>query len=121
MIFYMDSANGTSYSGAAYIYSLLGSNCKEAVCEKTSDYAFNSAPNPFNPTTQISFSLPSKSPVNLTIYNIRGQAVKTLVSGLREAGTHTITWNAQGVNAGVYFYRLKAWEKVMVKKGVLVR
>jgi cytochrome c peroxidase len=69
-------------------------------------------PNPFNPETEISFSLPEMMEVSLTVYNILGQEVKTLLNGEMDAGTHTIHWNARdnagnSVASGVYFYRLK--------------
>jgi hypothetical protein len=70
-------------------------------------------PNPFNPTTEITFALPEQSTVVLTIYNVLGQEVRTLVSGAQPAGTHTVGWNAQSnsgipVSSGVYFYRLES-------------
>ncbi len=65
-------------------------------------------PNPFNPTTNIKFSLKADSKVTLNIYNIRGQKVKTLINDNMEAGYHTIVWNGRddsgkSVSSGVYF------------------
>ncbi len=70
-------------------------------------------PNPFNPETEISFSVPQRMQVSLVIYNILGEKVKTLVSGEIDAGTHSIHWNGRdeagnSVASGIYFYRLKA-------------
>jgi hypothetical protein len=70
-------------------------------------------PNPFNPTTQISFSLPNTERVTLTIYNLIGQKIRTLVDGTMSAGSHVVTWNGKdtrGVQmpSGVYFYRLES-------------
>ncbi|HXX65023.1 MAG TPA: FlgD immunoglobulin-like domain containing protein, partial [Bacteroidota bacterium] len=70
-------------------------------------------PNPFNPTTQIRFSLPNVSTVSLVVYNILGQRIATLASGLAAAGEHVVTWNGRdqagrAVSSGVYFYRLQA-------------
>jgi hypothetical protein len=69
-------------------------------------------PNPFNPTTTIAFSIKERAPVTLTIYNVRGQRVKTLVTDTRAPGvTYRIQWDGrndagQQVASGVYFYRL---------------
>ena len=68
-------------------------------------------PNPFNPETTISFALPKECKVNLSIYNIRGQKVKTLVNESKATGSHSVVWNGtddngRGVSSGIYFYRL---------------
>jgi hypothetical protein len=70
-------------------------------------------PNPFNPSTKIEFALPVQSKVQLNIYNILGQKVKTLFEGELQAGNHNFTWNADDTNgkklsSGIYFYELKA-------------
>jgi hypothetical protein len=69
-------------------------------------------PNPFNPTTEISFSLPERAQVSLVIYNILGEKVKTLVNQTMEAGNYNVTWDSKdeagnSVASGIYFYRLK--------------
>ncbi len=69
-------------------------------------------PNPFNPSTTIQFRLPKVSEVNLTVYNVLGQQVRSLVADVREAGTHTIEWdgrddNGSTVQSGMYFYRIQ--------------
>jgi hypothetical protein len=64
-------------------------------------------PNPFNPSTSISYDLKSESRVRLTVFNTIGQEVVTLVDGRLPAGAHRIAWNAP-VSSGVYFYRLEA-------------
>jgi subtilisin family serine protease len=78
-------------------------------------------PNPFNPATEISFSLPIASDVKLEIFNILGERVKVLADGYFEAGTHTINWNADRSASGIYFYRIKAGEFVSSKKMVLLK
>jgi len=83
-------------------------------------------PNPFNPETDISFSLPERTRVSLFIYNILGEKVKTLVSGDMAAGTHTIHWNGRdeagnSVASGIYFYRLKTESFDQTKKMVLMK
>jgi len=71
-------------------------------------------PNPFNPTTQIEYGLPVDGQVKLTVYDLLGQEVRSLISGLdQSAGYHNIMWDARdnrglAVSAGVYIYRLAA-------------
>ncbi|MBP1648999.1 MAG: Por secretion system C-terminal sorting protein [Bacteroidetes bacterium] len=65
-------------------------------------------PNPFNPSTTIQFSLPRSAQVSLTVVNLIGEKVATLVSRRIEQGTHAIQWNASGIPSGMYFYRLEA-------------
>lgn len=70
-------------------------------------------PNPFNPSTQISWELPQRAMTTLSIYNILGQKIRTLTSGVFSAGRHTLLWDGKdqsgtAVSAGVYMYRLEA-------------
>jgi hypothetical protein len=78
-------------------------------------------PNPFNPETEIAFTLPEASPVTVTVYNILGQVVMEQIKGNMKAGYHTVTWNASGMNSGVYFYRLQASEFTATRRMVLVK
>lgn len=78
-------------------------------------------PNPFNPETRIDFTLDTKSEVNLTIYNMLGQEVATLVDEVKAAGNHKVTWSASDVASGVYFYRLTAGDLTLTKKMVLLK
>ena len=78
-------------------------------------------PNPFNPHTRIEFKLPAAGHVNLTIYNVLGQRVTTLINKNLNAGSHRVTWdgrNAKGlpVGSGVYCYQLKAGNLIVSKK-----
>jgi hypothetical protein len=76
-------------------------------------------PNPFNPKTTISFQIPKSSFVNLSVYNALGQRVETLVNEHKNAGSYTVDWNTDNVNAGIYFYRIQAGEFCSVKKCVV--
>lgn len=83
-------------------------------------------PNPFNPTTSIKFNIPKAGDVNLNVYNVKGQHVKTLVSGKMAAGEHTVTWsgndkNERSVASGIYFYKLETNGKSEMKKMLLMK
>ena len=83
-------------------------------------------PNPFNPTTAISYSLPEATHVTLTVYDLSGRAVRTLVSGVQPAGRYTAVWDAKnddGAQApsGVYIYRITAGEFTKTFKMTLLK
>ena len=78
-------------------------------------------PNPFNPSTNVEFSLPSSSQVRLTVYNMLGQEVATLVNGQMEAGTHTVRFDASRLSSGIYLYRLNAGSFVKTMKMILLK
>jgi len=84
-------------------------------------------PNPFNPTTTISFSIQELSKINLSIYNIKGQKVKTLVNNELTSGSHSIIWNGKNesgetVSSGLFFYKLNVNGKAEeVKKCLLLK
>lgn len=83
-------------------------------------------PNPFNPSTTIEFAIPHAEKVNVSIYNVLGQHVRTLVDGDKQAGTHRVHWDAHDSSdnplaSGVYFMRLTSPERTMMKKIVLLR
>jgi hypothetical protein len=78
-------------------------------------------PNPFNPTTTIRFDLPYASQVALTVFNLLGQQVATLVDRKLEAGGHRVEFNAADLPSGVYFYRIEASNFVDTKKMVVLK
>jgi flagellar hook assembly protein FlgD len=83
-------------------------------------------PNPFNPETRISFSLPEASNVELNVFNIKGQLVKTLVKGVYSEGKQNIIWdgtdnNNLKVGSGIYFYKLKTEKESISRKMLLVK
>ncbi len=92
-------------------------------------YSFNldqNRPNPFNPATTVEYSLARKSHVNISIYNILGQKVITLVDGEQEAGQHHAVWeghdgNGSQVASGIYFYKMEAGDYVQTRKMALMR
>jgi hypothetical protein len=78
-------------------------------------------PNPFNPATTISYSLPKAGDVNLKIFNVLGQEVKSLVNQFQNVGTYTVTFDASSLPSGVYFYSLNADNFSQVKKMMLLK
>jgi len=78
-------------------------------------------PNPFNPITNIEFSIPKTEFVTLKIYNLLGQKVSTLVSEKMKPGKYTYTWDAERLATGIYFYKLEAGEKTQIKKMILMK
>ena len=78
-------------------------------------------PNPFNPTTIINFQLPMSSFVTLKVYDILGREVKVLVNEKLKAGTYTVTFNADKLSSGIYFYRLHAGSFTETKRLLLLR
>ena len=78
-------------------------------------------PNPFNPMTEISFSLASESTVQLVVYNVKGQEVVKLANGTYSAGQHAFTWDAGNHPSGVYFYRLQAGEFSETRKMLMLK
>ena len=78
-------------------------------------------PNPFNPTTNIQFGLPEQTQVRLEVFNILGQRVATLVNEVRQAGYHTVHFDASRLSSGMYLYRLEAGNTVRTNKMMLVK
>ncbi|UCH85067.1 MAG: putative Ig domain-containing protein [Candidatus Latescibacterota bacterium] len=83
-------------------------------------------PNPFNPTTTVSFVLPREMDVNLSIYDAQGRRIVTLLNGKGSAGSKDVVWdgkdaNGTPVSSGVYFYRLTAGNRTLTRKMVLLK
>ncbi|MFO8145596.1 MAG: choice-of-anchor J domain-containing protein [Candidatus Syntrophosphaera sp.] len=83
-------------------------------------------PNPFNPETTIRFSLKEAAPVNIGIYNVKGQLVRTLVNAEKTSGNHSVVWNGRddngsSVSSGVYFYKMNAGKYSSTRKMILMK
>ena len=78
-------------------------------------------PNPFNPSTEVSFSLPIDNHVKLSAYDVRGKEVDVIFEGAQSVGQHSYTWNASNLPSGVYYIRLQAGELVTSQKALLVK
>jgi hypothetical protein len=79
-------------------------------------------PNPFNPTTQISYQLDSPSEVSLSIYSLTGQKVGTLINGeFKQAGEYSVPFDASNLASGIYIYRLRAGDQMFTRKMTLLK
>ena len=111
----------TSIASARSVYQsiITDVNNKKAVV-----YSFNLSqnyPNPFNPTTIINYSLPKASNVKLTIYNLLGQIVATIVNSFKQAGKHSIQFSAANIASGVYIYTINAGNFFASRKMLLLK
>ncbi|MDA3814596.1 MAG: C25 family cysteine peptidase [Candidatus Cloacimonetes bacterium] len=94
--------------------------------ELPSNLAISNYPNPFNPTTTITYSLPNDSMIELRVFNTKGQLVKTLIEVEQLAGTYKTVWNGKdnnekNVSSGIYFYKLSTKDETLMKKMVLLK
>ncbi len=102
------------------------SDVKDIVSSPIKYELYNNYPNPFNPTTQITYSLAKAGNVNLTIFNAMGQKVVTLIDQSMPAGQHNVTWdgknyNGQSVAGGVYFCQIKSKNFIQNRKMLLLK
>ena len=85
-------------------------------------YSLSTAyPNPFNPVTTLSFAIPIDSEVSLSVYNLQGREVSTLIDANMDAGYHSVVWDANSYASGVYFVKMVAGEFVNTQKLMLVK
>ena len=111
--------DGPAYQNIAdYITSVESSSELQIASEYK---LYQNYPNPFNPSTKIQFSIPKRSFVSLTIYNVLGEKITTLVNDVKPAGNYEIVWNAENLPSGIYFYRLENGKINISKKMVLLK
>ena len=104
--------------------SISGTISSSVAVEADAPTAFavaQNSPNPFNPTTTISFSLAQAGNVNVDIYNVAGQKVDTIVNEYLDSGSHSVVWDASDFSAGVYFYTVKGGDFSKTMKMTLVK
>ncbi len=132
--FYVASVAGDEASGpnGDYTYTTTHTMLATSVVEVAGshlpgDFSLEqNYPNPFNPVTAIEFSLPTRAKVELTVFNIIGQKVRVLHSGILEAGQYRTEWNGTDYNGrqaatGAYFYRLETASYRQVRKMILLK
>ena len=80
-----------------------------------------SYPNPFNPVTNINYSLPKMANVSLTVYDMTGREIVALYNGTQTPGYHTINWNASEQSSGIYFVKMNAGRYISTQKLMLIK
>ena len=94
----------------------------EKIVEIPDSYSLgNPYPNPFNPVTNIDYSLPVAGIVELVIYDLRGRIVEELISGYVEAGHYEIKWDAKDIASGMYVVKMKSANTILTRKIVLMK
>jgi hypothetical protein len=101
-------------------YSLSG-DLSASVANPSSFILHPCSPNPFNPTTTISYELPAASEVSLKVYDTSGRLVTTLINGFRQAGSHEVTFEGSHLPSGIYLYRIQAGAWSATGKMALVK
>ncbi len=119
------STEGTSHQGGwaqfAAAETFKSNFGKNNTADITEYKLYDNFPNPFNPSTEISYQIPSDGNVKLKVYNMMGQEVMTLVNGFKEKGIHSATFNAGNLASGLYIYKLDADNFTQVKKMLLTK
>ncbi len=127
---YLNSSLVSSQSSFGKIKIMLKSEVPPLPPEQISDHTTTmpsaysleqNFPNPFNPSTVISYSLPVSGMVRLRVYNILGEEVASLVDEVQDAGYKSVTFDASGLTSGLYYYKLVASDFVDVRKLLLVK
>ena len=122
---YLVNSNGTARPALWWLAQYIQDNpvgVNETASGSPSEYKLEqNFPNPFNPTTNIRYSLIKASKVTLKIYDILGREVKTLVNTEQAAGQYTVTFDAQNLSSGVYFYQINAGNFTATKKLMLLK
>lgn len=103
------NANGSGSYSSPFMFTTSPTAVKENTNTAPGRFALNpNYPNPFNPSTEISYELPAAGFVSLKVYDLLGNQVAQLVSEMKTAGLHTVNFNAQNLKSGVYFAKIEA-------------
>lgn len=120
-----DDSTGIVYqSDATIVLGSLMADKNTGIEDNTAPEAFSLSPNypnPFNPSTTISFTLPQSGRVTVTIYNVLGAKITTLADNTFSAGTHNVAWNAETCGAGTYFCRVQMGSRAETIKMTLLK
>ena len=128
LLFQVHKDDNINYPGVQidYIKILRGSSSPLKIDERSlaMPYKYSLAqnfPNPFNPSTSISFVVPNRSQVIISIYDIRGNFIEKIVDGVYVSGKHTINFDAARYSTGIYLYRLKTEDASFTKKFMVIK
>ncbi|MFC1607428.1 T9SS type A sorting domain-containing protein [Candidatus Latescibacterota bacterium] len=115
-----EDRTGIWYVGQDSIKGVITS--ATAVADAPSSFAVaQNSPNPFNPTTTIGFTVPEAGTVSVDVFNVAGQKIDTIANDFMSAGSHSVTWDAAGYSAGIYFYTVKAGDFSKTMKMSLIK
>ncbi|MCI0717160.1 MAG: T9SS type A sorting domain-containing protein [Chlorobi bacterium] len=105
------------------IYVTKNANgCEFDIPNHDSKFNLSNSPNPFNPSTQITFSISKSNFVTIKVYNMLGQEIATLIDNeFKDKGIHTVEFNAQNLPSGVYFYKLSSGDYFKVERMLLIK
>jgi hypothetical protein len=122
----IDIAQAILSDGGNHLNTLVGAHLSDVRALPENYSLTQNFPNPFNPETIVPFAVPVSGEVSVVIYNVLGQEVMTMASGIRDAGFYRLTWNGQdhlgrSVASGIYFVRLVAGEFTGVRKMLLLK
>ncbi len=99
-----------------------GTSVINEISKDPSEYQLDqNYPNPFNPKTTINYQLPTANYVELTVFDVLGHQIKTLVNGRQEAGAHTVNLDGTGLASGIYYYKLTAGRYAQMRKMTLIK
>jgi hypothetical protein len=115
------SFNGIAPDLGAFETDDTLTSLKNEVNHKVGYYLANNYPNPFNPSTEIAYQVPVSSHITLTVFNILGREIETLVNEDKREGTYYVKFNAHNLASGIYFYTLKTDNYVQTKKMILMK
>jgi hypothetical protein len=128
-VYALDSTDTLEAENAPFSLIINGENALSAFAEELipAQYALHqNYPNPFNPVTTVRYDLPESDLVTITIYDMLGKEITTIVNEVQDAGYKSIFWNAtndygQSVSAGIYLYQIKTTGFVQTKKMILLK
>ncbi len=109
------------FLGHDSIKGTIGNDVSVKDASPTAFTVAQNSPNPFNPTTTITFTLAKAGKTTVEVYNVAGQKISTLVDGSMSAGSHSVVWNASNVSAGVYFYTVRSGSFTKTMKMTLLK
>lgn len=120
-----ESSSGPVIRADAFKVLLYAESPSNVVEDHTSNvkdyYLAQNYPNPFNPSTNIQYAISNRQFVNLKVYNVLGKEIATIVNEEKPAGTYEITWHAENLPSGVYFYQLQAGSYAQTEKMLLLK
>jgi len=112
----MKTSKGKQYGQELELITSINDETQPSIYDLYQNY-----PNPFNPATMINYQLPMTSEVNLSVFNMLGQKIATLVNERKSEGSHQVIWDASTYPSGIYFYMIEAGDFVENRKCLLVK